>query len=285
MEWLEYISQVVNIVGGGSWTKGFTEPDRVIYDHELVLFSAGKCLLTVNGKQYQCQAPYWFIIPPGTAHRTTAVSDEVYRYWVHFDWLHTERNISPICTYVPEKPDAKLIRTAPAFVPDTVLHGKISDVRKIIPLIKKMAAAREKGTPLDRKAARGTLLEILIRLIGHDNEFFQGSRQVRNEMLASLLKSHLEKMPPQNVEIRAYIRELGYSYGHLCRIFKEHYGLAPLNFLNILRLEAAAAELSKAKTTVAEAGEKGGFNDPAYFSRIFKKHFGMPPSEWRARRR
>lgn len=286
MEWLQKISPSLNQVGGESWNKGFIEPDRVIYDHELVLFTSGECVLTINKKQYCCKSPYWIIIPPGIMHCSKMSGEnEVYRYWVHFDWLYTERSsTSPVCTYAPEKPDKQLLKPAPAFIPSKICHGRISNLQDTLQMIERLKNVWQSGSELDRLVARAIALELLTRLIGYNQTITSPDKSNRREeILASMLKTHLEKMPSQAVEIRSYIKELGYSYGHLCRIFKTCYGLSPLTYLNLLRLETAASVLNDPGMGVAAAAEAAGFNSPAYFSRIFKRHFGMSPREWQNR--
>lgn len=280
------ISPVLNIVGGGSWNNGFIEPDRVIYDHELVLFTSGECVLTIDDKQYCCKSPYWIIVPPGAIHCSRASGEnKVYRYWVHFDWLYTEKSgKSFLCTYAPEKPDKQLLNPAPAFIPSKIFHGRIRNLPDTLQKTEILKKTWENGSDFDRIALRATALELLTKLIGcNQTTTSPDKNNRREEMLASMLKAHLEKMPSQAVEIRLYIQELGYSYGHLCRIFKAFYGISPLTYLNLLRLENAASKLNNPRTGVAAVAEAAGFNSPAYFSRIFKRHFGMSPREWQNR--
>jgi AraC-like DNA-binding protein len=286
MEWLKKISPALNIAGGDLWNKGFTEPDRVIYDHELVLFASGECVLTIDEKQYCCKSPYWIIIPPGAMHCSKVSGEnEVYRYWVHFDWVYREKNsISPVCTYAPEKPDKKLLKPAPAFIPSKIFHGRINNLHETLQMIERLKNVWQSGSELDKMAVRAIALELLTRLIGYNQIITAPDKSNRREeILASMLKTHLGKMPSQAVEIRSYIKELGYSYGHLCRIFKVCYGLSPLTYLNLLRLETAVSILNIPGASIAAAAEAAGFNNPAYFSRIFKRHFGMSPRKWQNR--
>ena len=47
-----------------------------------------------------------------------------------------------------------------------------------------------------------------------------------------------------------------------------------------IRLERALWLLGRG-ATVKEAGLGAGFSDAAYFSRVFRRAYGMPPSRWR----
>ena len=62
-------------------------------------------------------------------------------------------------------------------------------------------------------------------------------------------------------------------------LFREEYGMTPLEYHNKLLLHKAEVLLDTQQYTVAEVSAMIGFDNPAYFSRFFKKHKGMPPSE------
>ena len=60
--------------------------------------------------------------------------------------------------------------------------------------------------------------------------------------------------------------------------FSKIYGKSPLRYINDMRLEYAAQLLQRDFYTVCEVSEKSGFSDPKYFSRVFSKKYGCPPS-------
>ncbi|MBN1184287.1 MAG: response regulator [Bacteroidales bacterium] len=57
-------------------------------------------------------------------------------------------------------------------------------------------------------------------------------------------------------------------------------GVSANDFITSIRLKKAASLLTKTDTNISEAAYNVGFNDPKYFSRCFKKHFGKSPSEF-----
>jgi len=65
----------------------------------------------------------------------------------------------------------------------------------------------------------------------------------------------------------------------LNRMFKKATGETFTNYLIRVRMEKAKALLAEGKHMIYEIAEKVGYKNVAYFSSIFKKHYGSNPSE------
>ena len=52
------------------------------------------------------------------------------------------------------------------------------------------------------------------------------------------------------------------------------------DFINSYKLKKAIPLIKENKLPIADIAFKAGFNDPKYFSRIFKKFYGMTPTEF-----
>ncbi len=74
------------------------------------------------------------------------------------------------------------------------------------------------------------------------------------------------------------------SPAHFCRTFTAATGVAPHRYLIRLRLEAAAQQLTNTADPVAAIALRLGYEDPGYFSRIFKQHNGFTPTQYRRER-
>ena len=61
--------------------------------------------------------------------------------------------------------------------------------------------------------------------------------------------------------------------------FKALTGETPIDFLNTIRIEKVLEALALG-STISEAASKCGFQDPFYFTRLFKKRKGVPPSAY-----
>lgn len=86
----------------------------------------------------------------------------------------------------------------------------------------------------------------------------------------------------QVVTLADWARAAGLTPVYFGRAFKRETGLRPMEWLNRRRLQAASQQLVNTRQSVAEIAEACGFASPFYFSRVFRKHFGQSPSEFRA---
>jgi AraC-like DNA-binding protein len=63
--------------------------------------------------------------------------------------------------------------------------------------------------------------------------------------------------------------------------FRKFVGQAPLSYLTAWRLQLASRQLRTTNATMAEVADAVGYGSEASFSKAFKRHTGVSPSEWR----
>lgn len=84
-----------------------------------------------------------------------------------------------------------------------------------------------------------------------------------------------------------FIKTLPLNYDYVRKLFKKEIGVNPREYLEGLRMELAAKLLSSGVSnkysnyTVSQVAEACGFTEPLYFSRVFKKRYGVAPSEFK----
>ena len=65
--------------------------------------------------------------------------------------------------------------------------------------------------------------------------------------------------------------EAGLAPKYLCRVFRQVTGRTPIDYLNYYRIECAAELLCTTTDSITVVALSCGFNDPSYFSRMFRR--------------
>ncbi|TDQ98533.1 transcriptional regulator FeaR [Paraburkholderia silvatlantica] len=160
---------------------------------------------------------------------------------------------------------------------------------------------------LSRHSLNGQLLrDMLLRIAGMDGgEAAVSDGETLQEALGALSRAALEgdeRTVDQSLRARAerliaqtlqdeeqspahLAARLGISVRRLYRLF-ESDGESVGRYVRRMRLQASSADLVRAELndwTITSIAQKWGFADEAHFSRLFKRHFGVPPREYRRR--
>lgn len=135
------------------------------------------------------------------------------------------------------------------------------------------------GTVIPRKAAIHNALDHLVF------ETITSSRIVDNSISPAIYYAIDEisrNYRRADYDVNTLIRDSGYSPNHFRKLFKSATGNSPLTFLHILRIDYAKGLLRRngQEMTLREIAGNSGFDDPYYFSRLFKKYEGKSPSEY-----
>ena len=79
-----------------------------------------------------------------------------------------------------------------------------------------------------------------------------------------------------------YLSEIMHiSPAYISKIFKEETGSSPIQYLIQIRMDMAKSFLASPEVSIKEVSNKVGYQDAYYFSRLFKKHYGVSPSAYR----
>ena len=93
----------------------------------------------------------------------------------------------------------------------------------------------------------------------------------------SLMRSN----PAASHSIDKLAREAGLSRAHFFRVFEDSVGVTPHVFLNVLKVELAVGAIVEGDETFSTIGDRLGFSAPAHFTRFFRDHCSVAPSEFR----
>lgn len=102
------------------------------------------------------------------------------------------------------------------------------------------------------------------------------NKQIVLDLMQYMENAYLHEVKLQMLASRAHM-----ASSYLIRLFKTHTGTTPYQYLQDLRMNAAKSYLTNTSMTVKDIAETNGFPSIHYFSRQFKKKYGMSPSQWR----
>ncbi|KRF19372.1 helix-turn-helix transcriptional regulator [Paenibacillus sp. Soil787] len=102
----------------------------------------------------------------------------------------------------------------------------------------------------------------------------------KSDILVDKIKSFLILHKEEAFDSSLLAAHLKLNYSYLSTLFKQKTGLCIIAFHTSVRMKQAAALLQNTEMMVSEISERLCFQNPYYFSRVFKKVFGESPSSF-----
>jgi AraC-like DNA-binding protein len=133
-----------------------------------------------------------------------------------------------------------------------LLHGMLERHRNVLTEIRRLPSVRQ-----------STRVEIY-RRISRARDFIEGGFDERMALADMAREAHL-------------------SVYHFLRLFRQAFGMTPHQYLSRLRLERAGHLLATTDRSVTDICHSLGFESPKTFSLLFRRHHGVPPTEYRRR--
>ncbi|WP_339753366.1 hybrid sensor histidine kinase/response regulator transcription factor [Algoriphagus aquimarinus] len=128
--------------------------------------------------------------------------------------------------------------------------------------------------------------EKLRKKIGESGEFIATEVSVNSrdeEMMKNAIQLIKDNVSNEFFDIQYLTEELGISRSLLFTKFKAWTNQTPKDFILTVKMKKAASLIEQHKTNISEVGYIVGFKDPNYFSKAFKKHFGISPKAYSER--
>lgn len=128
-----------------------------------------------------------------------------------------------------------------------------------------------------------TFMEILL-IISEDRTgriIVNSKQRSKGEVRMSQIRSFVNCNYGREISIEEIVAHVGMNKSAFCTFIKKETGLTFTNYVNDIRLNLAAATLKASDQSISETGASVGLTDTPYFCRIFKRKFGMTPTEYR----
>ena len=106
-------------------------------------------------------------------------------------------------------------------------------------------------------------------------------QQTQTDRVVEHAKKYIGQHFNTELSLEEMAKEVGISPYYLSKLFKESEGTGYIEYTTKLRMDYAKEQLGSTDRSVKEICRDAGYQDPNYFSRIFKKWTGMTPTEYR----
>ena len=105
--------------------------------------------------------------------------------------------------------------------------------------------------------------------------------QEKNVQLVENIKIMVENSFGEKLNISEIARNLGYSRSYMTEVFHRETGLSISQYITEFRLQRAELMMRDPSRSVQQIAYLCGYSDPLFFSRMFKKRFGVGPRSFR----
>ncbi len=255
---------------------------RIIFDYELIYIADGEFTLNYNETDYRCTKGQFILLRPGISHSFTVTNTDLSQPHIHFDITHMpDSRQVPICfkdlnelgiedrQHIREDIFRKHPQTPFVVFSD---HQAALEIFYTIVNHPKPSSLAQKG-----------LLIRLIDMLIEDNfpeTFVENTKFIYS--IEEQVKDYLDANQGLTSHLDDIAKQFNYSKCHLEHRFKDRYGISLIAYRNNKRMQSAKILL--ATQSVSDVSNELGFSSIYVFSRAFKNHFDISPSDFKKAR-
>lgn len=232
-------------------------------DYQLIYVVSGKAHFHFNDKEEIVTAGHMVLYRPKEPQKYEYyLQDQTEVYWVHF----TGGNVKNLIRSYGIEDNQKIFYCGSSL--EYQNHFRL--------MIEELQLCRDNYPEMLEMHLR----QILITL----HRQLKSDTKIENNMLAEEMDKamlYLNKHYNEDISIEEFSSSLGMSTSWFIRNFKQYVGSTPMQYLLSIRIVNAENLLENTDYNLTEISRIIGYDNPLYFSRIFKKQKGLSPSEYR----
>ncbi|GIP32187.1 AraC family transcriptional regulator [Paenibacillus sp. J2TS4] len=257
--------ELVVLFSGYAQTPARHKVGPQLLDYHLVHYViSGKGTFRCRGRDYEITEGGHFFIFPSELSSYESDEQEPWQYlWIGFKGSRADELLAEL-QITPHQPTVSTTGN-----------------RKITVLFHKIARVLKEGQPFCDLQA-GAYFRLVLAEYGKQLKVLpsRSSSADPGQLQVEQAVRWLNLQYPQPISIEQMAHTLGYHRSYLSKIFKQHTGMSPMQFLLKIRMERARI-LLREPLTIEQVASSVGFPDALYFSKQFKKWFGSSPTRYR----
>lgn len=241
------------------WKKKGTNYAMLIYCVD------GKGWYTIHNTRYEIEANQYIIIPPHVPYSFGADDAEPWTiYWLHFRGKLCEQ-------FLPSHP-----------TPQVILPGEHSRLQDRFRLFEEIYSGFSMGYIREHMIYSSMCLyPFLASFLWLEQYRSISIPNHKGYSFSSKVIHYMQENAERNLTLQELAAYFKYSPSHFSTLFHRETGVSPINFFLQLKIQKACQYIALTNMKLNEISLKLGFEEPAYFSRLFSKIMGVSPSVYR----
>ncbi|GMA65156.1 AraC family transcriptional regulator [Alicyclobacillus fastidiosus] len=231
-------------------------------DYLLTFTMAGQGGFKIDDKIETCVCGDISILSPGTPHHYGTLGQIWEFYWVHFvpraDWLIWIQQMGAHSGFTQSS------------IADVSVQSRLRGVFRR--MIRDSRALGSHQHALAMNAVEEMLIVLALSL--------QQSNMGLDPRVEEVLQLMSQRFS-EGISVDMLAKQVGLSASRLSHIFKQQVGESIIECLIKLRLRHASRLLERTTEQISEISDLCGFQSPYYFTRKFREHYGMSPTQYR----
>lgn len=106
------------------------------------------------------------------------------------------------------------------------------------------------------------------------------TQEILPENVQKILRIVEERYADSELNVNSIAKEMYMNYNYLCVVFKKALNITINDYIFKFRMQKAIEYFNNSNMQVGEVAEKTGYSNIGYFSRCFRKEFGITPSKY-----
>lgn len=233
-------------------------------DYYLFYIAQGRVEIELNGEIVEIAAHSCVLFPPGIRQLIRYPSDPALNiYYVHFTGTAVDEVMQPL-----KERKVMVCSVRDCTMVEVLFRQLLQSV-----LAARVLCGRLQITDLK---VNGLLLQLIALVTQEGSEKMQPEQDA---VVSAML--YISEHFREDIDLAKCAADAHLSLSRFAHLFRDKMGISPHQFILSRRIDEAKELLTYSSMTVSEIAKSVGFSDASYFSRIFRKHTGHTPTDYR----
>lgn len=284
---INYLSPYIRVAMDSRIEPPWHLQERVIFDYELLYVKEGRILVTVEDREYFGNPGDIFLFKPKQRHSIRVLGENCFRQpHIHFDLFYQQDSPEVKVSFKPLESmtdhEMRWFREDVTKNPAMQLPNKIClrNTRYFEDMLFDIINEFTMKMPFYEINIKGLFTKLWTYLM-RENYMENNPAVLGNIDELIRIKDYLASNIDREITLDMLTKEFKISKFHLVRLFKKAFGITPMHYNRLVRINKAKEMIQFTSKSFTEISEMLGFNSVNAFSRNFRNVEGVPPSFYR----